>query len=252
MSLFATWVAGFVDLVGFLLMAHILTANMSGNSVRIGAGSANGNATDVLRRGWPVACFTAGLMASALIHEIGSRRRFLSTSAIAYGLEAALLVYLQVVYIAGGGMARAAPQYYVPAALLAFAMGVQNATLTRVGALSVRTTHITGTISEFVEGFSQFLFWLFDRLRASGARRRRRVISVVTRQRSFQEAALTALLWIAFVVGAISGTYSMRHIHSYLLVPPIIVLIMFLVLDLVRPLAASAEHTASLSGYKGN
>jgi uncharacterized membrane protein YoaK (UPF0700 family) len=219
---------------------------MSGNSVRIGTAGATGNASEILRRGWPVAFFTAGLMASALVHEIGARRRFLSTSAIIFGLEAALLGCVQIFYINTGRISASGPQFFAPAALLAFAMGVQNATLTKVGALSVRTTHITGTISEFVEGFSQFIFWMFDRLRGTGARRRRRILAVMMRQRSFQQAVLTALLWISFVVGAFCGTMSMRQFHAYLLVPPIIALVVFLTLDVLRPLAASAEHKARL------
>lgn len=242
MAVAATWIAGFVDVVGFLLLAHILTANMSGNSVRIAVGGATGKSASILERGWPVACFTAGLMASALVHEIGARRRFLSTSAITYGIEAVLLTYVEVFYVSSGRIVTTAPQYFVPAALLALAMGMQNATLTRVGALSVRTTHITGTISEFVEGFSQFLFWAFDRLRGSGARRRHRVFAVALRQRSFQEAVLTAFLWISFVIGAFCGTLAIHDFKRYLLLPPIVMLGLFMIFDLLRPLAASAEH----------
>ena len=33
---FLTWIAGFVDAVGFLALVQIYTANMSGNSVAIG------------------------------------------------------------------------------------------------------------------------------------------------------------------------------------------------------------------------
>ncbi|MBV9760400.1 MAG: DUF1275 family protein [Acidobacteriaceae bacterium] len=31
-----TWLAGYVDAVGFLSLSHIYTANMSGNSVAVG------------------------------------------------------------------------------------------------------------------------------------------------------------------------------------------------------------------------
>ena len=238
----ATWVAGFVDLVGFFLLAHILTANMSGNSVRMATGAANGNGAEILRRGWPIAFFTAGLIASALVHEVGSRHRFLSTSAITFGVEAALLGCVQLLYVQSGAAMGVGSHFYVPAALLALAMGVQNATLTRVGALSVRTTHVTGTISEFVEGLSQFSFWTFDRLRATGARRAHRLLAIARRQQHFQQAVLTLLLWTSFALGALCGTLTMRNFPSYLMLPPMLVLVIFLAFDVVRPIAASSEH----------
>lgn len=246
----ATWTAGFVDLVGFYLLAHILTANMSGNSVRFASGIASGNGSEILRRGWPVAFFTVGLLASALVHEVGTRHRFLRTSAIVFGLEAALLMTVQMLYTKAGPAFGDGPRYFLAAGLLAVAMGLQNATLTRVGALSVRTTHITGTISEFAEGFSHFCFWSFDRLRAAGANRIRRVLALAVRRHDFQQAVVTVCLWTAFVLGALSGTLTMRYSASYLLLPPVAALIVFLVFDLIRPLAASAEHEVKRSGAR--
>ncbi len=241
-ALVASWTAGFVDTVGFLLLSDVLTANMSGNTVRIGVGAVTDNATEALRRGWPILLFVVGLVFSAIVHEAGARRRFLSTSAITFGLEAALLGGFEVLYTEHPGGLTRGSTFFVAAALLAFAMGLQNATVTRVGALSVKTTHVTGTLTTFAEQVSLFLFWAHDRLRASGAQRCRRVLRLVSHQESFQKALLTGLLWAGFAVGAISGAAARASMGAQLLLPPMLVLAALLVVDLARPIAASDEH----------
>ncbi len=61
------------------------------------------------------------------------------------------------------------PAYFTLVALLAFAMGVQTATLTHVGALTIYTTFVTGTLTKLTESFTRVLFWGYDQLRAAEA-----------------------------------------------------------------------------------
>lgn len=242
-ALAATWTAGFVDTVGFLLLSHILTANMSGNTVRIGVSAIHSNGGEALRRGWPVLMFVAGLVTSAVIHEAGTRRRFLSTSAVIFALETLLLLAVDAFYmIRGGGQLTQGSTYLTAAAMLAFAMGLQNATLTHVGALSVKTTHITGTLTQFAEGLSQFYFWSRDRLSCKRSSRWRRTLLVAPHQKSFRQALLMLLLWVAFVVGAICAAAARRYLSELLLLPPAVMAFALAVIDVLRPLAASEEH----------
>lgn len=242
-ALAATWTAGFVDTVGFLLLSHILTANMSGNTVRIGVSAIDSNGAEALRRGWPVLMFVAGLVTSAIIHEAGARRRFLSTSAVIFALETLLLLAVDVFYlIRGVGQLAQGSSYLAAAALLAFAMGLQNATLTHVGALSVKTTHITGTLTQFAEGVSQFYFWARDRLSFQGNSRWRRTVLLAPHQKSFRQALLMLLLWSAFIFGAICAAAARRHFSELLLLPPAVMAFALAVIDVLHPLAASDEH----------
>jgi len=241
----ASWTAGFVDTVGFLLLSDILTANMSGNTVRIGVSAVTTNGFEALRRGWPVLIFVVGLIVSATIHEYGARRKFLSTSAITFGLEALLLVGFDVLYVIRGSSIKTGTSFFTAAAALAFAMGLQNATVTRVGALSVKTTHVTGTLTKFAEGASQFFFWIHDRLRAAGPYRWRRVLRVAPYQKSFREAVLMLLLWVAFIVGAICGAAGQVYFGHFALAPPVVAAVALAAVDLARPIAASEEHKMS-------
>lgn len=218
---------------------------MSGNTVRIGVSAVTANGLEALRRGWPVLMFVAGLIASALIHETGARRRFLSTSAITFGFEAGLLLSVQGLYLTEPKGLSHGTVYLIAAALLAFAMGLQNATVTHVGALSVKTTHVTGTLTQFAEGFTQFLFWTHDQIRANSPSEWRRVLVRGSHQESFREAGLMLLLWIAFIVGSICGVASRFATLRFLFVPPALVAILLAIIDLVVPIAASEEHRSS-------
>jgi uncharacterized membrane protein YoaK (UPF0700 family) len=149
-----TWAAGFVDTTGYLRLSHIFTANMSGNTVRVSLGAATWNWNMAAQRFWPLVAFVTGLLISAAIHEAGHRREFTRTSAIVFGMEAMLLAcFLALSRTVWAGNLQSGEPFYVCTALLGLAMGLQNATITRVGALSVKTTHITGTLTSFAEAF---------------------------------------------------------------------------------------------------
>jgi uncharacterized membrane protein YoaK (UPF0700 family) len=240
----AAWIAGYVDVTGYLLLSHVLTGNMSGNTVHVAIGTATLAWADVVRGGLALAMYVGGLIAAAGVHEAGVRRAFVRTSALVLGLETVLLVVFELIH--GGVLqlnsARAAS--YVSVTLLAFAMGLQNATITRVGALSVKTTHITGTLTEFAAYTSQFLFWLIDRWRAPLTARSASLFGAAVKQKSFRDAILLAMLWFAFFGGGVAGTLANRSWGPMALAPPSVLLVVLILVDLFRPIAASDEHAA--------
>jgi uncharacterized membrane protein YoaK (UPF0700 family) len=238
-----TWAAGFVDTTGYLRLSHIFTANMSGNTVRVSLGAATWNWNMAAQRFWPLVAFVTGLLISAAIHEAGHRREFTRTSAIVFGMEAMLLAcFMALSRTVWAGNLQSGEPFYVCTALLGLAMGLQNATITRVGALSVKTTHITGTLTSFAEAFGEFLFWLRDRLHAPYRNRWQRVYRTAWRQKTFREAVLTASLWIAFFLGGVAAVLGLHSWGNASLVPIVVFLLLLALLDLRRPIAASDEH----------
>ena len=105
-------VAGYVDVIGWLLFSQVYAANMSGNAL--------------------------GLFAGELLYEVARQRGRPSSVAWTLGLEAVAIS--GVLVLPPGG-------YYLPTGLLALGMGLQNVTLVRVGASSVYTTHVTGNLT---------------------------------------------------------------------------------------------------------
>jgi len=151
-----------------------------------------------------IASFLIGLLLSASLTHAERRKGIRSAFAAALGLEAALL--LLFVLLRRSAVATDALLTFLPAA----AMGIQTVTVTRVGSLRVYTTYLTGNLSKFSEAATSYLFWLWDRVRHRFAHRIGRVLRITPRQRSAQQAALTAGLWITFFTGAIAGVASDR------------------------------------------
>ena len=163
----------------------LYTANMTGNLVAIGRAATQGGATHALRSAVPIAGFFAGLLCAALWTR--GRNRTWSPLAV----EAVLLAAI-------GFVPGTLPLW--GAAVLAFAMGLQNATLTRAGELPVRTTHVTGTISRLAESLAQLL--------RTGRRQARRRVWF-----------LSGLL-VAYLGGAACGTIALAALSQRALVIP--------------------------------
>lgn len=241
----ATWVAGFVDTIGFLVLSRILAANMSGNTVRLGVNFAQVTWDEVLRRGWPVLMFVCGLVLSALILEGAGRRGFRSGTSLTLGLESLLIATF--IWVGGptmmNGVAHPATNwgFNTLVGLLAVAMGLQNATITRVGALSVKTTHVTGTLTKMAELFARYIVWFYDRTRGRFRRRVGKVLRVSPRQRSVQGATFMAGLWVAFALGATCAAYTKNRMELRCLVFPIAISLMLVIIDLCHPILASEE-----------
>ena len=233
-----TWTAGFVDIVGYILLSHILSANMSGNTVEIPFHLFHGSPGESAARGLAVLLFVVGLSACALIHETCKRRGIRSSAAITLGMEALLLAAFIV-------LAGRFPQHHEPRAvfdlLLAFAtlaMGLQNATLTRVGALTVRTTHVTGMLTKFAESGSRYIFWLYDKTRGAGTGRYREALRLSWHHEDFKDTAITGGIWLSFLAGGFSGVWLHGAWDVQALLLPVALLGLFVAVDLRRPITS--------------
>jgi uncharacterized membrane protein YoaK (UPF0700 family) len=144
-----------------------------------------------------------------------------------------------------GGQVRtqSASLFYLIVALPALAMGLQNATISHVGALSLRTTHVTGSLTTLAEALAVYLFWLHDRTRGRFRRRIGPALRLTPRQKSAQALALMTGSWIAFVAGAACGALLNSKWQTACLLPPIGLLLLLAAVDIFRPIApAWAKH----------
>lgn len=234
-----TWIAGFVDAVGFISLARVYTANMSGNSVAIGIQISSQNWLELLRRSWPVLIYFVGLLFCRLLLEFGARERIRSIASIALGCEVAALVPACLVQQHGSQIPIRVFLTYV--GLLAFAMGVQNGALTRFSALTIHTGFVTGTLLKCAEHFTKYLTWLFDEIR-SGKREITAVFASSVKQKPFQLSLWLAASWIAYVVGAVCGGLGDYRFNMQSLVAPIAGLVFLIFVDLRKPLAITEER----------
>lgn len=126
-------VAGYVDVVGFLMTGGFFVSFMSGNSTRLGIGLAGASAAAAVAGGLIVS-FVVGVVLGA---SVGRVARGWKEPAI-LGLVTILLMMAAITHWLGLGLFAAVP--------LALAMGAQNAVFAQDGEVSVGLTYMTGTL----------------------------------------------------------------------------------------------------------
>jgi uncharacterized membrane protein YoaK (UPF0700 family) len=240
-------VAGSVDAVGFLTLAHLFTAHMSGNTVGMGAYLGQRQWGEAFRRGFPIPLFVLGVVCGAGVTETAVRRGARSPLTPAFCLEALLLiafVFFGGGLARGGGAAAGGPEFYTLAALLAFAMGLQSATLRRVGHRTIRTTYVTGMLTNFGEQFVACLFWL------GAGRRGRKSPGVLksfrssSRQESSSRMLLYGGVWVGYVCGAALAGFAESRWAARSLLLPLGGLLFVIALDLIRPIFVPPRRAA--------
>ncbi|MCU1281386.1 MAG: transrane protein YoaK [bacterium] len=222
-------VAGFVDIVGWLTLAHVYSANMTGNTIHLAQGITQHRGVETLGRAWPILCFVLGLFVSELVYEVMQRRGAPAGASVTLGIEA---LFIGLVVIAfplppDSEVATAAGlRFFVPVGLLSTAMGLQNATLVRVGASSVYTTHVTGNLTRLAREAAHWTVSVFRHRRGEG----------VSARGSARRALLMAIVWTAYLCGAALGLLGRGAWGLRALVLPVTVLVALVVVDRVRPL----------------
>jgi uncharacterized membrane protein YoaK (UPF0700 family) len=243
-----SWVAGYTNVITFIVCA-VVTSHATGNVTHFGkalvdwldgGGGGAGAAREALYFGGLVAAFFLGAVVSGCMTEGARRAGFRSKYMLPIALEAVLLSVLCIafdVYRAGGtpGM------YFVITAVASFAMGLQNATITRVSGAVVRTTHLTGVVTDMgLEGV-QYALWLWDKTRIARPGRHGRVLRVSQRHPSVLRLLLLASIIGSFLFGVVAGTVAWHRLPQYALIVPVAFLLWILLVDWRKPIADVRE-----------
>src|SRR5688572_24018342 len=161
-------VAGYTNLVSVIAIGTV-TSHVSGTASNL--------RRDVVERRWDAAghaivllvSFVIGAGASAVMTETARRRGWRSMYLLPIATEVALLI----LFAAGLQMHDHRPPAELDAlywigAVAAAAMGLQNATITRISGGVVRTTHVTGVLTDIgLDGVRFTWHWLEHRRRLS-------------------------------------------------------------------------------------
>jgi uncharacterized membrane protein YoaK (UPF0700 family) len=157
------WVAGGVDAIGYVVLAHLFTAHVSGDSVVLGVALGRGQWATVAERGITIGLFATGIAIGAGIgtwyYARGVRHPTVGVFAVEMALLAAFLGFGSAAMVDGEIRAPAPWPFYGLVALPTLAMGLQSATLRRVGHASVRTPYVSGVLTSLVESVVEWLLW---------------------------------------------------------------------------------------------
>jgi uncharacterized membrane protein YoaK (UPF0700 family) len=143
--LLLTFTTGLIDAVSYLGLGRVFTANMTGNIVLLGFGIAGSGGLPVVAPVVSLVAFLVGGGAGGvLVKRMGERHPALVARAL--GIEVSVLAVAAV--LAAATTARPGhASAYVLIALLAFAMGVRNAVVRRIGVPDLTTTVLTMTLT---------------------------------------------------------------------------------------------------------
>jgi uncharacterized membrane protein YoaK (UPF0700 family) len=104
------------------------------------------------------------------------------------------------------------------------------------GAVHDVHTYVTGTLLAAAHGATEYFFWLGHRARWS-AQRVHRIFRFSPRHRSLRAAALAALLWTVYLIGAIIGAIARLKYGINVILCPIGVVSVIALVDIVNPVA---------------
>ena len=184
---------------GAFLAVGLYTSHMTGLVSSIADHLALGQMSLALAALGAVLSFLIGAMTSAFMINFARRRALRSLYALPLLLEAGLLLAFGVL---GASLAKV-QGLFVPATvmLLCFMMGLQNAVITKISGSVVRTTHLTGVITDLGIELGRLFYW------NQGARREEdRVVADRARLK------VLALLVAFFLLGGVSGAVGFKHV----------------------------------------
>ena len=248
-----SWVAGYTNVITFVVCA-VVTSHATGNVTHFGkaladrvvalaAGTGGGVAAhEMLFFGWLVVSFFLGAVVSACMTEGARRGGFRSKYILPMALQAVVLCALKLC-LDYYGAAPTSGLFWAVATLASFSMGLQNATITRVSGAVIRTTHLTGVVTDMgLEGV-QYLLWAWDRTRVGAARpgRRGRVLKLSRRHPSVLRLALLASIVGSFLFGVVAGTLAWAYVPAYAMLAPVAFLLWIIVVDWRKPIADVRE-----------
>jgi uncharacterized membrane protein YoaK (UPF0700 family) len=240
-----TWVAGFVDIVGYIVLYRVFAANMTGNTIALGQGLAAGDWGLFFRRGFAIPMFVLGLIVSRLVLHLSQEKNASRAASVLFGAEILLLVTFTVIgsqeMSQGRIRSEAGWKYYLLVALPSIAMGLQNATLTHFGPLTVRTTHVTGTLANLADELVQYLVWLKAHIGSAGSFSH--AVRDSRAQPSLRAVCFLAGVWLSYCAGAALGACLERPWQLLSLVLPLAILsVMILVLLCTPPIVGSSAR----------
>ncbi|MFJ6742302.1 YoaK family protein [Streptomyces sp. NPDC091279] len=139
-----TVVSGLIDAVSYLGLGHVFTANMTGNVVVLGFAAAGAPGFSVPHTATSLGCFLVGALVGgrvAVTLGSGSRRRWARRT---LGAEAVLVGVSALIALVRPG---AGGTVYALIGVTAFAMGLRNATVRKLGIPDLTTTVLTMTLT---------------------------------------------------------------------------------------------------------
>lgn len=217
------FVAGAANAGGFLAVGQY-TSHMSGVVASLADNLALSHVGLVATGVGSLMAFVAGAGTSAILINWGRRRHAQGEYATPLMLEAVLLLSFGML----GSNLEHHRLLFVPAtvALLCFVMGLQNAMITKISKAEIRTTHVTGLVTDIGIELGKLFYWNIAPTDPGEIRVRA----------DRPKLALLASLLGMFLVGGLTGALGFKHIGFIATVPLAMILLALAVVPMLDDL----------------
>lgn len=176
--------------------------------------------------------FVAGAALCAVLVNFAKRHRLSSQFATPLLLEAALLLAFGLI---GAQLSSVQGVFAsVTVLMLCFMMGLQNAVITKVSRAEIRTTHVTGLVTDIGIEIGKALYW--NRAPEPTAMR-----VAADRDRLF----VLAMLVLSFLAGGIIGALGFQHLGYATTLPLALLLVAVSVVPVIDDLKAVLSQPAA-------
>ena len=220
-----SFVAGAANAGGFLAVGQY-TSHMTGVVSSIADNLVLGNLTLVLAGLGTLIAFVLGAMTTAWLVNWGLRHELHSSYSLPLLVEALALL----VFGLFGAAIKVFAVVFLPLTVLVlcFIMGLQNAVITKISKAEIRTTHVTGLVTDLGIELGKLLY-----INRSGLQGK-----VVARR---DKLRLHGLLITCFFVGGVAGALGFKHL-GYV---SSLALALILIVLVLRPLQQDLSHFLS-------
>ncbi|HEY4330005.1 MAG TPA: DUF1275 family protein [Phycisphaerae bacterium] len=231
------WIAGYTNILT-LLRCGTVTSHASGTTSQFGRDLFSGNWHAALFALFLLFTFFVGAAASGFCTEFARRRGWLSIYVFPIIIETLLLgCFAIALEILNGTSLDSGPALFLLTGLASTAMGLQNATITRISDGTVRTTHVTGVLTDIGHETVQFFWWLSDRrMNVPPGSGPALVHSLYTHPTSRRLFLLTSI-FATFALGAGLAVLADKYVPRFAMFPPVMFLLWIVYQDLTTPIA---------------
>lgn len=228
------WVAGAVNSCSFLVVGAYVS-HMTGNVSRMGDEFASRHTSIVWGIGAVVGAFFLGAATATVLIELSARRkRARYTSALT--TEAVLLyVFTLMAPLVTASKTQVTFGQFFLGALLAFGMGMQNALVTRISGAVVRTTHLTGVLTDLGIESVRLAFPSKD---PNGP----------GRKVSAKKLGILVMLFASFVLGVFMGPAMFQSIGVLAMLVPASVLLVLIAFDFFLGIGTGPSGSVKIRG----
>ena len=199
------FVAGAVNAGGFLAVGHY-TSHMTGVVSSMADELAYGDITTALAALAMMVSFLSGAFHCTTLISYGQRHRMRSRYALTLVVEAGFLLVFGIM----GSRLEQKVEFTLPVTvmLLCFIMGLHNAVTSIISGAAVRTTHLTGTVTDIGIELSRLFY-----INVHNQHGRQRIVA------NRQKLRLYLLILVSFLGGGVVGALGFKHIGFKLTVP---------------------------------